>query len=101
MQDTSIKWFKWITFIEGLSLIALFLIAMPLKYLAGDPTYVRYVGMTHGVLFIIFMGLLTMASEKNNFTGKFTAWIVFLSLIPFGSFYINKKLTALYPVDKS
>ena len=99
MQQKSIQWFKLITFIEGLSLIALFLIAMPLKYIWGDPSLVRVVGMTHGVLFIIFMGLLIIASEKNEFTGKFTGWIVLLSLVPFGSFYINKRLTALYPVE--
>ena len=49
---------RLIAFLEGLSLLVLLGIAMPLKYLAGQPAAVRYVGMTHGLLFVLYVLLV-------------------------------------------
>ena len=46
---------------EGISFLVLLLIAMPLKYWAGDPTAVLYTGWAHGFLFILYNGLATAA----------------------------------------
>ena len=48
------------------SFLLLLGIAMPLKYVWGDPSAVRMVGMAHGVLFCLFCAALlnAMLSEK-------------------------------------
>ena len=51
--STSIGRVRLAGFIEGVSYITLLGIAMPLKYYADKPEYVRINGMIHGVLFII------------------------------------------------
>ncbi len=79
--------------IEGWSYLILLLIAMPLKYVAGIPMAVKIVGIAHGLLFIGFVWALVDASLKHRWGWGFSVYAFVSSLIPFGTFYLNKKLT--------
>jgi len=86
-----IKLFRGISLLEGLSLLALLFIAMPLKYIWGNPEYVRVVGMAHGLLFVAYILFAIMTKFELNWKIK-TLFIVFAaSVIPFGTFYVDKK----------
>jgi len=78
--------FRIINKIEGYSYLILIFIAMPLKYMMGMGMPNKIVGMTHGVLFVLFAIFLTLAP----LTKKDQLIYFILSLIPFGSFYIDK-----------
>lgn len=77
---------------EGISLLVLLFIAMPLKYMWEMPEYVRVVGMVHGVLFIAFVivAILVTKQEKWNLSKFIFCFIA--SFIPFGTFYLDAKL---------
>jgi len=82
--------FRMISFLEGCSYLA-FAITMPLKYLyqITAPNYV--IGMAHGVLFMLYVVFLLLAGLKHKWSfGKLTLGFI-ASLIPFGTFYANKK----------
>jgi len=86
-----IKLFRGISLLEGLSLLALLFVAMPLKYIWGNPEYVRVVGMAHGLLFVAYILFAIMTKFELNWKIK-TLFVVFAaSVIPFGTFYIDKK----------
>jgi len=86
-----IKLFRGISLLEGLSLLALLFVAMPLKYVWGNPEYVRIVGMAHGLLFVAYILFAIMTKFELNWKPK-TLLIVFVaSVIPFGTFYVDKK----------
>lgn len=83
--------FRITALLEGTSYILLLFIATPIKYLADDPQYVKLLGMPHGLFFIIYVVLAVIISKDMNWTNK-TFWIVLIaSIIPFGTFYIDKK----------
>src|SRR4051812_16207940 len=83
--------FKIIATLEGISLLALLFVAMPLKYVWDMPEYVRMVGMAHGLLFIVYIVLACiLMSEFKWPIGKFLI-ICFASVVPFGTFYIEYK----------
>ncbi len=88
---TSEGLFFAIAFVEGISFLILLFIAMPLKYLAGLPKMVKYVGLAHGVLFVIFgLALLWVYFDKKWSLIK--VCIAFLSsLVPFGTFWFEKR----------
>lgn len=72
--------------VEGISFILLVFIAMPLKYMAGEPQYVRVIGMAHGILFIAYILALALAARTQGW-GLWRMGILFLStLVPFGTF---------------
>lgn len=80
---------RLIAFVEGVSYLILIGIAMPLKYFADMPIAVRYVGMAHGVLFLLFLIGLVLGVIKLKWSAWYTAWAFFLSLVPFGTFLLD------------
>lgn len=96
MLKSAYSRFRVISFIEGLSYLILLFIAMPIKYFGENPLPVKIVGMTHGILFILFCIFLFEAMKKckwDKFIGfKFFAY----SLIPFGFILIEKDLKEIY-----
>jgi integral membrane protein len=87
---TSIGRLRLYAFLEGVSLLVLVFIGMPMKYFLDNHAIVRSVGPVHGALFLLFLfGALTVGVEQKwKFTQ--TTWKVILaSFIPFGTFYID------------
>ncbi|MGM0636407.1 MAG: DUF3817 domain-containing protein [Bacteroidota bacterium] len=90
-SNQSVRVFKGISFLEAISFLLLLFIAMPLKYFADMPEYVRVVGMAHGVLFILYVFGAYWMYEKLNWSGKTFGIVLVCSLLPFGPFYADKK----------
>ena len=92
MWNSSIGRLRIISVIEGVSFLALLFIAMPYKYLLGEPILVRYVGMAHGVLFIVFIASLLDATMRYQWGLKFSLFCFACSLVPFAPFWLEAKL---------
>lgn len=83
--------FRIIALLEGLSYILLLFIATPIKYIKDDPTYVKLLGMPHGLLFIAYIVLAIIISKKMNWNNNVLGQVLLASIIPFGTFYIDRK----------
>lgn len=94
-MENVLQRFRTIGFIEGLSYLTLLFIAMPLKYFFAYPLAVKVVGMAHGILFIAYIILLLMAATKYKWDLKYQAILLIASLVPFGTFFTDKKLKEL------
>ncbi|MDX9966385.1 DUF3817 domain-containing protein [Sulfuricurvum sp. IAE1] len=81
--------------IEGWSYLILLFVAMPLKYMAGIPMAVKIVGMAHGLLFIAFVAALVAAAAAHRWNYSFSAMAFVASLVPWGTFLLNKKLARM------
>lgn len=92
MIFTAIGRLRIISVIEGLSFLALLFIAMPFKYMFGEPMFVRYIGMAHGVLFILFVISLFETSQRHEWDLKFSLFCFACSLVPFAPFWLESKL---------
>ncbi len=86
-----IKIFKIIAFLEGISLLLLLFFAMPMKYIYEQPIFVKTIGMAHGLLFIAYILVAIMLKIEEKWEIKKFAIICIASIIPFGTFYIEKK----------
>jgi len=86
-----IKLFKIIALFEGVSLLLLLFIAMPLKYIWEIPQMVQVVGMAHGILFLAYIVLALMVYNVLKWNLKTLAIVMIASIIPFGTFYVEKK----------
>lgn len=88
---TGIKLFRIISFAEGISLLVLLGIAMPLKYLYSAPEMVQVTGMLHGLLFVLYVAFASVYAYKLKWSFLTLSYVVLLSVIPFGTFYADKK----------
>ena len=94
MLSTPVGRLRVVAFAEGVSCLLLFLVAMPIKYVAAfgnDPTPVKYVGWVHGVLFISFgmAGLLAMVARR--WTWSAALWGFVAAVLPGGSFVYDAR----------
>lgn len=85
------KFFRLITLLEGLSYILLLCIAVPLKYWGGDESWVKLLGMPHGLLFMAYIVLALFLREDYQWVIKETFIVLLASIVPFGTFYVDKK----------
>ena len=83
--------FKLVSLLEGVSYILLLFIAVPLKYWGGDEQYVKLLGMPHGLLFVGYIILAFLIKDNENWTNNDFGIVLISSVLPFGTFYINKK----------
>lgn len=84
---------RLIGFLEGVSLLALLLIALPLKYVLGIPEFSKVIGTIHGVLFLLFIFNTLSVGVEYQWKFKETTWKVLLAcIIPLGTFYIDRKI---------
>ncbi|MDA0316059.1 MAG: DUF3817 domain-containing protein [Bacteroidetes bacterium] len=87
-----LKIFRIIAFIEGLSYVLLLFIAVPIKYLNNDPSYVKMLGMPHGLLFMGYVALAIVLRTDNQWIKNNFFMVLMVSVIPFGTFVVEKKL---------
>ncbi|MCL4132453.1 UNVERIFIED_CONTAM: hypothetical protein GTU68_059037 [Idotea baltica] len=64
---------------------------MPLKYLAGNAFLVKFLGMPHGMLFLAYIVLAIVVKFILKWDLKTTCIVLIAAIIPFGTFYVNKK----------
>ena len=85
------NFFRLVAFLEGVSYILLLFIAVPLKYWGGDESYVKPLGMSHGLLFVGYIILSYLLKEDENWNTKDFSIVMLASILPFGTFYVDWK----------
>lgn len=79
-------------FLEGVSLLVLVFVAVPMKYLYDNPNLSKNLGPIHGVIFLLFLFNTLSVGVEQNWKFKTTIWkILAACFIPFGTFYIDYK----------
>jgi len=78
--------FRRVALVEGVTTLVLFLVALPAKYLAGQPWLVPPVGWIHGIAFIAYVLLMVPALWGRNV--GLLGWLRTLAaaFVPFGTF---------------
>ena len=83
--------FRVIAFLEGVSYILLMSVGLYFKYQLADPSYVKLLGMPHGLLFISYLILAFLIKDGEQWKNKDFGIILLASILPFGTFYIDRK----------
>jgi len=87
-----IRFFRTIALLEGTSFLLILFVTMPLKYIwhIKEPTY--FVGMAHGVLFILYVVLAFAVHVKVKWNLLTLFLVLIASLLPFGTFVVDHKI---------
>lgn len=88
-----LKLFKIVAILEGISYLALFANMLLIKpnNMELYKTLLFPIGMGHGILFIAYLILATMLKFELDWSWKKYGIIAIASVLPFGTFYIEKK----------
>ncbi len=81
-----LKLFRVIALVEGLTTIALFCVAMPLKYWMDNPVLVPPVGLAHGFAWLAYVMAMVVCLPGKGF-GMWEVVRTFIAaLFPFSTF---------------
>lgn len=89
---TPIGRLRLIGMLEGASFVALLAIAMPMKYMAGNPLGVKVLGPAHGLLFVAYCFLIAETTSARSWPWTRGAGLLLASLLPFGPFVVDGRL---------
>ena len=89
---TNIGRLRILGFLEGVSLLVLVLIAVPVKYLLHDPALVKMIGPVHGMLFLLFVINVFTVGAEQRWTFITMGKMLLASFIPFGTFYMDHRI---------
>lgn len=87
----ALKTLKIIALLEGISLLLLLCIAMPLKYIYGKEHATQDIGMAHGILFIVYCILVLIVGIDRKWSTKVMILSLIASVIPAGTFVVDHK----------
>lgn len=74
--------------IEGVTLLLLFLVAMPLKYMMDTPLAVTIVGPIHGAAFLIYTALVLQSFVSRLTSATEVARLMAVAFIPLGAWLV-------------
>ncbi len=83
--------FRIISYLEGISYLLILFVTMPLKYMFDSPEPNKIIGMAHGFLFLIYIVFAILVKYEKQWTPKTLAIVLLCSIIPFGTFWMDKK----------
>jgi integral membrane protein len=96
-SGNSLSLFRTIGYAEGISLLVLLGIAMPLKYLAGYPLAVKYTGWAHGLLFVAYLALALWAKEQEDWPFKYLIYAFFSGIFSIWNFPFRQMAEETWP----
>lgn len=80
--------------LEGISYLLLLFVAMPVKYLLGEPILVEFTGAAHGFLFVAYALLATLATWWMRWPIWVPVQAFVASLLPFGTFWMDRRIAS-------
>lgn len=90
---TKIGRLRLIGYLEGISLLILLLVGVPMKHYFGEPIVTQAMGPIHGAIFLLFLFNTLSVGVEQGWQFKTTTWKIILAcFVPFGTFYIDSKI---------
>lgn len=92
MGPKEIRFLRVMGIADGVSLLVLLLIAMPLKYFAGLPMAVTIVGSIHGAIFVTYVISIAIVQLRIRWNIGYSLIAGIVAFIPFGNFIFDKHI---------
>ena len=92
-KSQMLKVFKFTAILEGISYLVLFFNMLVIKnmHLVLYKNLLYPIGMAHGILFIGYILFAFLFKNKLNWNLKTFSIVLIASILPFGTFYAEKK----------
>tara|TARA_A100001015_G_C14641428_1_gene575590 strand:- start:125 stop:424 length:300 start_codon:yes stop_codon:yes gene_type:complete len=95
MPTITLSHLRIIALLEGISYLFLVFVGMPLKYGLDMLIPNKVLGISHGILTVIFCFILVYLWQQKKINSTLSVFVFIASLIPFGAFIADSKLVKL------
>jgi len=91
-MSSRVRQFRVIAVAEAISYLVLLGASLLKRGFAG-PDLVPYVGLGHGLIFLVYFALAVRVREQLDWDTRTTLTVVVAAVIPFGGIYVEQRLT--------
>ena len=91
--DTALLAYRISAWVTGVGLLVLVVVAMPLKYVFGQPELVSIVGVAHGFLYMIYIVCTLLLAERCRWKPLDAVLILIAGTVPVASFVAERRVT--------
>ena len=85
--------YRVIANVVGVVLVVFILIAVPVRYLAGEPRMSETISPIHGFLYIVYLAATVDLSRRSGWSVLRTVGVMLAGTVPFLSFYVERRTT--------
>ena len=92
-MEAALKRFRVMAYIVGVLLLILVFVAVPLRYLAGQPLLVSVVGPIHGFLYMVYLVTAFDLAVRARWPFVRTVLVLLAGTVPVLTFVAERKAT--------
>jgi len=92
-MSAAVTRYRLMAYVVGVGLLVLVFVAMPLKYLGGNPAAVAVVGPVHGFLYMVYLVVALDLALRARWSLPRTVLVLLAGTIPFLSFVAERRIT--------
>ena len=85
--------YRVIANVVGVVLVVFILIAVPVRYLAGEPRMSETISPIHGFLYVVYLLATVDLSRRSGWSVPRTVGVMLAGTVPFLSFYVERRTT--------
>ena len=85
--------YRVIANVVGVVLVVFLLVAVPLRYLGGEPRLSETISPIHGFLYLVYLGLTVDLSRRAGWGVLRTLGVMLAGTVPFLSFVVERRTT--------
>lgn len=85
--------YRIIANIVGTVLVVFLLVAVPVRYLAGEPRMSETISPIHGFLYLLYLGATVDLSRRAGWSILHTVGVMLAGTVPFLSFVVERRTT--------
>jgi integral membrane protein len=85
--------YRAMAYVVGTLLVVLVFVAVPVKYIGGEPALSSIVSPVHGLLYMVYLAFAFDLYRRAGWPLSRMAVMVAAGLVPFLAFFIERKIT--------
>ncbi|MDX6199334.1 MAG: hypothetical protein QOJ79_2485 [Actinomycetota bacterium] len=85
--------YRVLAYVVGTLLVILVFVGVPLKHFAGQPQVASVVGVTHGVLYMVYLATALQLAIARRWRPVRILVVFAAGLVPFLTFYMERRVT--------
>ena len=85
--------YRVIANIVGVVLLVFILIAVPVRYLGGEPRLSETISPIHGFLYIVYLGFTIDLARRVGWSLRRTVLVMLAGTVPFLSFVVERRMS--------
>lgn len=92
-MESAVRRYRVMSYVVGVMLIVLVFVAVPIRYIGGEPAVSAVVSPTHGILYMVYLAAAFDLWRKAGWPPNKMLLMVGSGLLPFLAFFVERKIT--------